>query len=176
MRLLRFGLFCLAWLLTGCATQLDHTTDQGKAYARAQVALGYMQQHQYDSAKQNIDKALEFAPEYYLPYLLLAHYYQQIGNLTQAEQYYQLAMEKDPTQGDVYNNYGAFLCQQARFSQAFAMFDKALAQKEYYKVAQTLENTALCANLAHDMTRQQQALQKLQKLNPERAAQLRQQL
>ncbi|MBE2897507.1 type IV pilus biogenesis/stability protein PilW [Pasteurellaceae bacterium 20609_3] len=169
-------LSCFAILLTGCATQLNQDTAQGKAYARAQVALGYMQQNQFDSAKQNIDKALEFAPDYYLPYLLLAHYWQQTGNVIQAEHYYQLAMEKDPSQGDVYNNYGAFLCQQARFGQAFAMFDKALAQKSYYKVAQTLENTALCANLAHDATRQAQALQKLHKLNPERAAQLRQQL
>ncbi|MBE2894036.1 tetratricopeptide repeat protein [Spirabiliibacterium falconis] len=176
MRFYRLGFLCTSLLLVGCATQLEQGNNQAKAYARAQVALGYMQQHQYDAAKQNIDKAHEVDPDYYLPYLLSAHYYQQTGNVEQAEHFYQQAMEKDPTQGDIYNNYGAFLCQQAYFSQAFAMFDKALAQKEYYKAAQTLENTALCANLAHDLPRQQQALEKLKKLNPERARQLSTQL
>lgn len=155
-------------LLSGCAHQLEEPQQQGKSYARIQVALGYLQQREYDIAKQNIDKAIEYAPDYYLPYLVAAHYYQQIGNIASAEEQYQLSLIKGKTQGDVYNNYGAFLCQQGNVQQAFVMFETALQQPEYYRAAQTYENIALCAHQVGNRTKLHEAMMKLQPLSQER--------
>ncbi|TNG92556.1 type IV pilus biogenesis/stability protein PilW [Pasteurellaceae bacterium USgator11] len=159
-------------VLSGCATPPQNSESQRAAYARVQVALGYLQQHQYEAAKQSLDKALQHSPDYYLPYLVSAHYYQLIGNLSQAENYYQIALQKDSKQGDAHNNYGAFLCQQGRFNDAFSHFEAALASPDYYRLAQTYENTALCAHQAHDQTRKNIALQKLAKIDQQQAEQL----
>lgn len=129
--------------LTGCSSMSQHTEVNQAAYARVQVALGYLQQQQYQSAKQSLDKALQHNLDYYLPYLVLAYYYQLIGNTSQAESYYLIALEKDPNQGDIHNNYGAFLCQQGNVADAFKQFEAALASPDYYRLSQTYENTAL---------------------------------
>ena len=49
----------LSGLLSGCATAPQHSKNQSAAYARVQVALGYLQQHQYEAAKQSLDRALQ---------------------------------------------------------------------------------------------------------------------
>ncbi|MGV6989397.1 type IV pilus biogenesis/stability protein PilW [Testudinibacter sp. P80/BLE/0925] len=159
-------------VLSGCATPPQNSENQRAAYARVQVALGYLQQRQYEAAKQSLDKALQHSPDYYLPYLVLAHYYQQIGNVNQAESHYLLALDKDSQQGDSHNNYGAFLCQQGRFSDAFSHFDTALASPDYYRLAQTYENTALCAHQAGDRSRLNAALERLRHIDVRQAQQL----
>ncbi|MGR3808373.1 type IV pilus assembly protein PilF [Pasteurella testudinis DSM 23072] len=160
-------------LLSACNTTSKQTSEnQRAAYARVQVALGYLQQNQYEAAKQSLDKALQHSADYYLPYLVLAHYYQLIGNNAQAENHYLTALQKDAQQGDSHNNYAAFLCQQGRFSQAFDHFAAALDSPDYYRLAQTYENTALCAHQAGDRQRQKEALQKLANIDPQQAAQL----
>lgn len=167
------SLFSFLLLLGGCATQQQNPETQAAAYARVQVALGYLQQNQYEAAKQSLDKALQHNADYYLPYLVLAHYYQLIGNNPQAENHYLIALEKDPNQGDSHNNYGAFLCQQGKFAEAFVQFETALASPDYYRLAQTHENTALCAHQAGDSARQAGALQKLSHIDSQQAAQLK---
>lgn len=169
--LLLFLLF--SGLLSGCATAPQHSKNQSAAYARVQVALGYLQQHQYEAAKQSLDRALQHDADYYLPYLVLAHYYQLIGNNSQAESHYQLALQKDPNQGDIYNNYAAFLCQQGNFAEAFKNFDLALKSPDYYRLAQTYENTALCAHQASDLPRQNEALVKLSYIDSQQADRLK---
>lgn len=161
-----------SFILSGCATPPQNSENQRAAYARVQVALGYLQQQQYEAAKQSLDKALQHSPDYYLPYLVLAHYYQQIGNVNQAENYYQISLEKDPQQGDSHNNYAAFLCQQGKFSDAFRHFETALASPDYYRLAQTYENTALCAHQAGDRSRLNAALEQLRHIDAQQAQQL----
>ncbi|KGQ70226.1 hypothetical protein OA57_07520 [Chelonobacter oris] len=158
--------------LVGCSARQQQDNAQSAAYARVQVALGYLQQHQYEAAKQSLDKALQHNPDYYLPYLVSAHYYQLIGNSTQAENQYLTALQKDPHQGDTHNNYGAFLCQQGKFAEAFRAFETALASRDYYRLAQTYENTALCAHQAGDNIRRTEALQKLDKIDSAQAKRL----
>ena len=45
----------------------------------------------------------------------------------------------------MYNNFGAFLCGQGEFEQAYSQFNAALAAPNYYHQADTYENIALCA-------------------------------
>ncbi|MCK3655745.1 type IV pilus biogenesis/stability protein PilW [Pasteurellaceae bacterium Macca] len=149
--------------------------------ARINLALAYLAQRDFPQAKENIDKALHHDKQDYLPHSVLAYYYQQIGENQHAESAYQQAITLSQAQNaqkqprpDVLNNYGTFLCQQLQFDKAQQQFDQALKSTEpYYHQGDTLENIALCANLAKDNAKQQEALNQLEKLDHPRATALK---
>ena len=165
----------LPWLLSACVSSSPKPDfdQQQAAKARVELALGYLQQHQLSQAKLNLDKALNYAPDYYLVHSALAYFYQQQGDVTQARKAYTQAIELDEKQGDVRNNYGTFLCGQGEFEQAYAQFQAALNTPNYYQQADTLENFALCAYSQNNSVIYQENLVKLEKISPARAAQLK---
>lgn len=179
---------CIAMLLlAGCSSQLPQQAEFNHSEAvkaRINLALAYLEQHDFAKAKENIDKALEHDSTDYLPYSVSAYYYQQIGETENAEQAYTHAIALSQTQSadysprpDVLNNYGTFLCKHGQFAQAYTAFEQALAsQQPYYHQADTLENIALCAEIAKDRPKQQQAFEQLGKLDAAKAAMLRRQL
>ena len=72
------------------------------------------------------------------------------------------------------NNYGAFLCKQSEFNNAYQQFEQALQSQElYYNQADTLENIALCAHQQQNRTKQNDAVTQLEKLDPKRANNLK---
>ena len=69
--------------------------------------------------------------------------------------------------------FGAFLCGQGEFEQAYSQFNAALAAPNYYHQADTYENMALCAFAGKQTDVYQQALDKLRQVDPSRAEKLR---
>lgn len=180
----------LGVLLAGCVPaptpQVEFSRSEAVA-ARVKLALAYLEQNEFAKAKQNIDKALAHDSQDYLPHSVLAYYYQQIGEVEKAESSFQTALalgqtgensEKKPAnqaadRPDVRNNYGAFLCRQGKFEQAYAQFEQALqSNAPYYHQADTLENLALCAARQPNALKQAEALSRLRKLDHKRAEQL----
>ena len=96
---------------SACVSQssVDFNKQQA-AKARVELALGYLQQEDFVQAKLNLDKAFEHDDHYYLVHSALAHFYQLQGDTEKAKQAYLQAIKLDDKQGDVYNNFGAFLC------------------------------------------------------------------
>ncbi|MCK3658740.1 type IV pilus biogenesis/stability protein PilW [Pasteurellaceae bacterium Pebbles2] len=168
--------FWLIFLLAGCVSQPSQVDFDRKqaAKARIELAFGYLAQQNQVQAKQNLDKALEHAPNYYLVYSALAYFYQQQGDQAQARQAYLKALDLDRQQGDVYNNYGVFLCSQGEFEAAYQQFDLALASPNYYHQADSYENKALCALSQNNPEIYQQSQQALAKIDPVRAQKLSQ--
>ena len=173
----------VALWLVACAnqtTQVDFNRSEA-VKARINLALAYLEQSDFPKAKENIDKALEHDVKDYLPYSVLAYYYQQTGDNQKAEEAYQKALELSKTQSknnqvrpDVLNNYGTFLCKQKQFDKAYQQFETALTSQEaYYNQADTLENIALCANMEKNVAKRNEALEALAKLDQTRADKLR---
>ena len=175
----KFVTACFATLwLAGCVTQSPpEKTDFNRSEAvkaRINLALAYLEQNDFPKAKQNIDKALEHDQTDYLPHSVLAYYFQQIGEPSNAENAYRQALKLSENRPDVLNNYGTFLCKQGKFSSAYQQFEQALQSKQpYYHQADTLENIVLCAKQAKNQTKASEALQQLEKLAPERAENLK---
>ncbi|WP_439258900.1 type IV pilus biogenesis/stability protein PilW [Lonepinella sp. BR2930] len=167
--------FILILFLTACVSQNAEIDFDQKlaAKARVELALGYLSQQDWEQAKQNLDKALSYAPDYYLVHSAFAYFYQQQGNITQARESYLKAIKLDDKQGDVHNNYGTFLCSQGEFQAAYQQFDLAVASPNYYRQADSYENKALCALSENNQAVYQQSKIALEKADPERAKKLR---
>lgn len=167
---------CIVFFLVGCTTpQISSEYPHNEAVkARLNLALAYLEQQDFPKAKENIDKAHQHDPKDYLPYSVLAYYYQQIGELSSAEQAYQQALQLSYNRPDVRNNYGTFLCKQGLFSQAYQQFEQAIQSKQaYYHQADTLENIILCAKSEHNSQKFNEAFAQLEKLDKIRADKLR---
>lgn len=167
--------FLFVCLLTACVsnTQNEVFDKQQAAKARVDLAIGYLNQQDLNQAKLNLDKALSYAPDYYLVHSALAYFYQKQGFVEQANQSYLKALDLNENQGDVRNNYGVFLCSQGQFEQAYKQFQHALASTHYYHQADTFENIALCAYAQNNQAVYQENLAQLEKIAPERALQLK---
>lgn len=138
--------------------------------ARINLALAYLEQNDFPKAKQNIDKALAHDEKDYLPYSVLAYYYQQTGDIGNAEKSYRTALNLSKNRPDVLNNYGTFLCKQGQFQQAYQQFEQAIeSEVPYYHQADSLENIILCAKKEPNPTRITETLTKLEKLDKPRA-------
>lgn len=174
MKLCKFSPhFLFSLLLCACVSSPEADFDkQQAAKSRVELALGYLAQNNPTQAKLNLDKALHYAPEYYLVHSALAYFYHQQGNIEPADNAYRKAIELDDEQGDVHNNYGTFLCSQGKAEQGFEQFRKALSAKYYYNQADTYENLAICAYSVKNRAVYQESVDQLRKISPVRAAEL----
>ncbi|WP_198650262.1 type IV pilus biogenesis/stability protein PilW [Oceanimonas marisflavi] len=115
------------------------------ALTRMNLGLEYLRRGDTGQAKFNLERALSQDGRNPDIHLALAYFFQSVSDHDKAEQHYRQVLQLDPQHGDGLNNYGAFLCDRERFDEADVMFRKAISVFGYAKVADTLENAALCA-------------------------------
>ncbi|GGK44034.1 type IV pilus biogenesis/stability protein PilW [Aliivibrio fischeri] len=178
--LLTIGLLTSA----GCVT-VDKADEMTKeeviraAEARITLGLSYLNAGDMMKARENLELAVQYAPDYYRSQTSLAYYYQQVEEDDLAEKAYKRALRYSSKNGNVLNNYGVFLCKKGRYEEAQEKFTQAIDQPYYYLVSASYENAAMCAlssgdkvtaktyferSLAHDPNRIRSTLQ-LAKLN-----------
>lgn len=179
-----------AWLAiglltsAGCVTvnEADEMTDDEiirASEARITLGLGYLNAGNMMKARENLELAAQYAPDYYRSQTSLAYYYQQVEENELAEKAYKRALRYSSKNGNVLNDYGVFLCRKGRYEEAQQKFTLAIEQPYYYLVSASYENAAMCAlssgdnvtaktyferSLAHDPHRVRSTLQ-LAKLN-----------
>jgi len=115
------------------------------AKTRISLGLTYLNSGNYSQAKFNLDKALQFAPRLADAHFSMAYYYQKVGELELAEEFFQEAIDRAPNNPDIANSYGAFLCQNGKYQKAKKYFLKAVNSSNYVSTAETFENLALCS-------------------------------
>lgn len=126
----------------GNATQSDPTE---MAEARIALGLGYLENGSMIKARENLEKALQHAPDYYRSQLSMAHYYEAVGENDYARTMYRTALSEHPKNGNVLNNFGTFLCKQGEYDTADQYFRRAVEQPYYYLISASYENAGLCA-------------------------------
>ncbi|MCJ2376452.1 type IV pilus biogenesis/stability protein PilW [Vibrio sp. ZSDZ34] len=148
MRIVK-ALFWIA-LLPACTSVYQPDKSLSKdpvtmAEARIKLGVGYLQQQQFIKARQNFEKALIHAPDYYRSQLSMAYYYEKVGDSSKAANHYDKALRDNPKNGNVLNNYGTFLCKQGDYEKAEQLFTLAINQPYYYLVSASYENAGFCA-------------------------------
>ncbi|EGQ9965316.1 type IV pilus biogenesis/stability protein PilW [Vibrio cholerae] len=126
----------------GNATQSDPTE---MAEARIALGLGYLENGSMIKARENLEKALQHAPDYYRSQLSMAHYYEAVGENDSARKMYRTALSEHPKNGNVLNNFATFLCKQGEYDTADQYFRRAVEQPYYYLISASYENAGLCA-------------------------------
>ncbi|RXJ73176.1 type IV pilus biogenesis/stability protein PilW [Veronia nyctiphanis] len=160
-------------VLTGCVTVTEEKSPSGsdtiqKAESRIALGLGYLKAGQWQSARRNIELAVQYAPKYYRSLMSYAYLLEEMDELDAAEKQYKKALRYSPKNGDVQNNYGVFLCRLERYDEAQAAFANAIAQPYYYKTSGSYENAALCALKFGDMQLARESFEKALSHEPNR--------
>lgn len=175
------SVLCLT-LLSACVSEstIVDTDRVGKprtdmkeaARTRMSLGLNYLQRGDTSQAKYNLEKAKQLAPDMSDVDNALAYYYQQVGELEQAEDAYRASLRKDSNNADTYNNFGSFLCQISKYSEAEELLQAAIKRPGYIRVADSYENLAFCALAQKDYLRYQQFLRQSLQHNSNRTSSL----
>lgn len=160
-------------LLAGCSSSPKESQPaSGAAQTRLELGMAYLNQGNMDAAKQNLQKAVDGAPQDYRTQLGMALYEQKNGNQKAAESRYQQALKLAPQNGTVLNNYGAFLCSLGQYVPAQQQFSAAANASDYGQVADSLENAGYCFLKANQNEEARVLLSRALKVDPDKGAPL----
>jgi type IV pilus assembly protein PilF len=152
------ALACAA-ALGGCktTTTVTQTSDPGqtsgasnegdphrRAAVRLQLAAGYYQKGQLDVAIKEATDATQIDPNLAAAFGLLGLIHMDLQQNPQAESNFRHALELDPKDPELNNNFGWFLCRSRREREAVSYFDKAAANRMYATPAMALQNAGIC--------------------------------
>jgi len=168
------GFILLVGLIVGCVSEPSKTTiDQADrpgatsaAETNMRLGLNYLEQGDYATALEKLNKSLEQDPTLASTHNTIALLYQQLNEMEKAEEHFKEAISLAPTYSEAYNNYGVFLCREARYTEAEENFLKAVENPLYEKQWHAYENAGLCAIRASDNIRADEYFRKALQDNP----------
>ncbi|GAB4359709.1 MAG: hypothetical protein Kow0073_18780 [Immundisolibacter sp.] len=137
------------------------------AELRMALGAGYMRKGALDVALQELEKSLELNPRSAEAHATMALLMLSLDKPVQAGQHYARALQLAPSDPEIRNNYGVYLCNQDRAREADAQFRCAIANPLYRTPAMAYTNAAECA-LRHggDPSRAEIDLQTAVQLDP----------
>jgi type IV pilus assembly protein PilF len=139
--------------LVACTSTPDRSKESSRKAAETNTALGrnYMDRGKYEIALEKLKRAVAFDKTYAPAHTLLGVLYETIGETKEAGKEYKLALNYAPKNGDVNNNYGAFLCATGKPAEADKYFLAALEDPFYGTPAIALANAGSCAMETGDL-------------------------
>jgi type IV pilus assembly protein PilF len=147
-----FILFILFFIVACSSTPKDSENSSRKA-AETNTSLGrnYMDNGQYEIALEKLKRAVAKDKTYAPAHTMLGVLYETIGETEKAGKEYKEAVEYAPENGDVNNNYGAWLCATGKRKEAEKYFVTAVDDPFYTTPAIALSNAGSCALAAGDV-------------------------
>ena len=113
---------------------------------KTQLAVEYMKTQDYRQAVTSVEEALAANSRNIYAWLMRAQIFQYLKVPDKADESFRRALALDPSNAEVNNNYGWFLCDlQNRPNDAMAYFDKALADPTYPSPQVANLNKGICS-------------------------------
>ncbi len=131
-------------ILASCTTTRVQNLEQASKL-NAQLGLAYLMKGWNEQALSKLKKAVKQNPDNGKAYLYIAELYRRIDERERADRYFQKALDVAPDDSSISNNYGAFLCTDKKYKEAFKYFDKALGNPVYADRSKVFENIGVCA-------------------------------
>ncbi|WP_037586269.1 type IV pilus biogenesis/stability protein PilW [Stenoxybacter acetivorans] len=138
-------------LLTACSSgglKEPTAAERSKALAQTKthLAMEYMRAQDYRQAIAAAEDAIKSDNRYVYAWLMRAQIYQQLKVADKADEYFRHALNLEPNNAEVNNNYGWFLCDlMQRPNDAMAYFDRALADPTYPNPEVANMNKGICS-------------------------------
>ena len=161
-------------LVAGCGAtptggvKKENAATKREEAARVHTELGqqYLRQGKLETALGDLNKALEFDPDYIDAHTVIAVLYEQIGENSKAEEHYKRAAQLKPKGGAELNNYGWFLCKLGRYDESQGYFQRAIADPFYRTPWLALTNAGTCLLKAGKRDEAETALRAALKQSP----------
>jgi type IV pilus assembly protein PilF len=122
----------------------ENADPERRAKLRLELAGLYFGRGQTATALDEVQQALSAKPNLPEAYGLRGLIYASMGDIPRSEDSFKRALEMNPRDGDTMHNYGWVLCQQQRFAEGDALFERALAQPQYREQIRTLLAQGVC--------------------------------
>lgn len=165
-----------ATFLAGCAvpppanteirTASDQTDADRRARVRLELASAYFGRGQTETALDEIKQALAADPNLAAAYSLRGLIYASLSEPALAADSFRRALQLGPRDGDILHNYGWFLCQQQRWDEAQAHFERAIAQPQYAQPARSWLALGVCQARAQRWDAAERSLARSYELDP----------
>lgn len=115
-----------------------------RASIRLQLASSYYSARQYTIALDEARQALALDPTLAAAHGLLGLIHLDLGDRAQGEASFNRALQLEPDNAELINNYGWFLCSTGRERESLAWFQRAAANRLYATPALPLQNAGVC--------------------------------
>jgi type IV pilus assembly protein PilF len=125
-------------------TQSDESDASKRARVRMELAAAYFGRGQLATALDEVKLAIQADPTVGAAYNLRGLIYASLGDDRLAEESFRRALQMNPRDADVMQNFGWYLCQQKRYAEANALFLQALAIPQYADSPRTLLTQGAC--------------------------------
>ena len=161
--------------LAGCAqtsVRNNSQTDDDPAKINVRLGLAYLQQGNRELALAKFEHASRLNPRLATAHLYIAEIYKGEGEIEKAEAHYRQAEKLDSRDASIKNNYGVFLCDQRRYSEAHKLFLKAAKTRAYDHADEAYENAGMCAVRAGDAKEAENLFRKALQINGRRVSSL----
>ena len=168
---------CISLFLAACTTTTtsveqkpDRVTSKPNLHEASELntklAVGYIQRQQYKPAKDKLEKAIEQNPNNLIAYKTLAYLYALLGLKEEAEQKYSEALEINPDDPDLLNNYGAFLCSIGKLDKAQEKLKQAYSNPFYESLYLAESNAGSCYIKQQEYKKAEALLRKSLRVQP----------
>lgn len=136
------------------------------AQVRMELAGLYFGRGQYNTALDEIKLALAARPDLPDAFSLRGLVYSAMGETRLAEDNFLRALQLVPSDGGTMHNYAWFLCQQGRYAESEAQFNKALGQTQYRDIVRTYLAQGVCQARAGRWSEAERTLSRSYELDP----------
>jgi type IV pilus assembly protein PilF len=161
----------LMLLLAACAASdsKDAGDNPARKAAETNTTLGqaYMDRGQYEIALDKLKRAIAHDRTYAPAHTVLGLLYERLGEPDMAGQQYKEAVRLDPKDGDVNNNYGAYLCRYGQGRQAEPYFLAAVKDPFYQTPWLAYSNAGSCSLELGDLDKAESYLRQSLEFNNE---------
>ena len=164
----------LILFLSACVSTDSGKSEGGRKAAETNTSLGqaYMDRGQYEIALEKLKRAVAHDKTYAPAHTVLGMLYERIGENQLAGEQYREAVKYDSDDGDVNNNYGAYLCQSNRGDEAEVYFLTALDDPFYQTPWLAYANAGKCSLQLGDLDKAETYLRQSLEFNNEFAPSL----
>jgi type IV pilus assembly protein PilF len=147
-------------------TASDESAASKKANVRLELATAYFSRGQMTTALDQVKLAIAADPTHSAAFSLRGLIYASLGDDKLAEESFQRALQISPRDADTMQNFGWFLCQKKRYTEADAMFVRALAVPQYRDAPRTMLAQGVCQSYAGQPELAERTLQRSFELDP----------
>lgn len=171
-------LACALVALAGCAAQPtgpvgntgtivgEPSAPRNRARIHTELATLYYARGNMSVALEELRTAVAADPSYATAHGVFGLVYKELRENALAEESFQRALGYAPGDPDVNHNYGWFLCQIGRESEAGPYFRRALDNPLYATPARTFAAAGICALRTHDLAAAEDNLQRALRIEP----------